>query len=219
MDAVISVRDDGTGIDADKLPHVFNLFMRATQPASRRYSGLGVGLTLVRRLVELHGGSVVARSEGEGRGSEFTVRLPTVHAEAREALRAAAAPPSVPAEAARRVLIVDDNIDSAESLAMVLRDGPHEVKIANSGAAAVEISAAFKPDAAIIDIGMPDMDGYEVAKRLRWLNGTKSTRLIALSGYGHESARARARDAGFDDYLVKPVEMEKILEVIGGKRT
>jgi two-component system CheB/CheR fusion protein len=213
-DAFITVKDDGIGIDAGKLPHVFDLFMRATRPADHKYGGLGVGLTLVRRLIELHGGTVLARSEGEGRGSEFTVRLPTVPARVSEAPPVAAARAS--AEVARRVLIVDDNIDNAESLAMVLRDGPHETKIANSGPVALEISAQFRPDAAIIDIGMPDMDGYEVARRLRRLNGSEKTRLIALSGYGDESARGRAWEAGFDEYLVKPVDTAKILELIGG---
>jgi two-component system CheB/CheR fusion protein len=212
-DAVIMVRDDGIGIEPGKLPHVFDLFMRVTQSRNQKYGGLGVGLTLVRRLVELHGGSVHARSDGEGRGCEFTVRLPAAQAP-REAPPVAKGE-SLPA-VARRVLIVDDNIDNAESLAMLLRRDSHEVEIANNGAAALEIAARFKPEAAVVDIGMPDMDGYEVARRLQRLNGSEKARLIALSGYADDSARGRAHAAGFDEYLVKPVDIARILELIGG---
>jgi two-component system, chemotaxis family, CheB/CheR fusion protein len=206
-EAVITVKDTGIGIDRDRLPDVFDLFMRATRSIDQRYGGLGIGLTLVRRIAELHGGRVEARSEGPGKGAEFVVRLPLIEAAAKDASlgggasQAGKVPP-------RRVLVVDDNTDNVESLAMLLRGRGHTVTTANSGARALTLARSFKPDVALIDIGMPDMDGYAVARELRRSRG--AVKLIALSGYGQAEARERARDAGFQEYLVKPASAEDI---------
>jgi CheY-like chemotaxis protein len=210
--ALISVEDDGSGIDPEKLPHVFDLFMRATRSIDQQYGGLGVGLTLVRRLVEMHAGTVRAESEGLGKGSRFTVSLPALAA---HAAAAPAVPEGTRAEASpRRVLIVDDSADNIDTLAMALSQGTHDVRTAASGARALEIAAEFRPEFVFIDIGMPGMDGYELARRLRAKASTADARLIALSGYGHAAARGSATDAGFADYLIKPVDPEKILRLI-----
>jgi CheY-like chemotaxis protein len=186
--------------------------MRATRSIDQKYGGLGVGLTLVRRLVELHGGNVQARSEGAGKGSEFIVKLPALPPQSD------AAGPIVErrhsGHAARRILVVDDSLDNAETLAMALRTGEHEVEVADSGRLALQIAARFHPDAVIIDIGMPDMDGYELARRLREGPGTQSATLVALSGYGHDAARQEAWQAGFDEYFVKPVDINRIVELL-----
>jgi two-component system CheB/CheR fusion protein len=210
--ALIRVEDDGAGIAPDDLPHVFDLFMRAARSIDQQYGGLGVGLTLVKRLVEMHGGAVRAESEGLGKGSRFTVCLPALPPQADS-------PPAVidsgnEGPSARRILIVDDSVDNVDTLAMALRTGPHEVRTAESGARALEIAAQFRPEFVFIDIGMPGMDGYELARRLREKETTASARLIALSGYGHAAARDSASDAGFAEYLVKPVDPRKILSLI-----
>ena len=211
-EAVVTVRDDGIGIEPAKVPQVFDLFMRATRSIDHKYGGLGVGLTLVRRLVELHGGLVLAHSDGPGRGSTFTVRLTALPQ------RMDRAPPLVPSRSARngarRVLVVDDSADQVETLGMILGAGGHTVRTARSGAEALELAAVFAPDVAILDIGMPDMDGLELARRLKALPGSERRVLIALSGYGEASARQRALDEGFDEYLVKPVDMDRILDLI-----
>jgi two-component system CheB/CheR fusion protein len=210
--ALIRVEDDGAGIAPDDLPHVFDLFMRATRSIDQQYGGLGVGLTLVKRLVEMHGGTVRAESDGLGKGSCFTVRLPAVLSQAHSL--PAVIDSSNEEPCARRILIVDDSVDHIDTLAMALRTGPHEVRIAESGARALEIAAQFRPEFVFIDIGMPGMDGYELARRLREKEATASARLIALSGYGHAAARDSASDAGFAEYLVKPVDPRKILSLI-----
>lgn len=210
---VIRVQDNGIGIPAEKLPHVFDLFMRATRSVDHQYGGLGIGLTLVRRLTELHGGSVAARSEGPGRGSEFIVRLPAITS----ASSAASTGQARSLEALtrkQRILIVDDNVDNAESLALTLRLSRQEVQVAASGIEALELARRFSPEACLIDIGMPHMDGCELARRLRELPATRSVRLIALSGYGQEDAKQRARDAGFDAYLVKPASADAIARAL-----
>jgi two-component system CheB/CheR fusion protein len=210
--ALISVEDDGSGIDPEKLPHVFDLFMRATRSIDQQYGGLGVGLTLVRRLVEMHGGTVRAESDGLGKGSRFTVSLPAL---APQAAAAPAVPESTRAEASpRRILIVDDSADNVETLAMALSQGTHDVRTAASGERALDIAAEFRPEFVFIDIGMPGMDGYELARRMREEEATAHARLIALSGYGHAAARGSATDAGFADYLIKPVDPEKILRLV-----
>jgi two-component system CheB/CheR fusion protein len=212
-EAVIRVRDNGIGIAPEKLPRVFDLFMRATRSIDQRHGGLGIGLTIVRRLTELHGGRVEAHSGGAGKGSEFVVRLPLLEAGA-QALSATVAPPEkTTAVAPCKVLVVDDNTDNLESTAMSLRLSQHEVVTAETGRRALALARSFQPDAVVIDIGMPDMDGFELATQIRGRD--EHTGLIALSGYGHESARDRGRSAGFDEYLVKPVSPEDLNEAIG----
>jgi two-component system CheB/CheR fusion protein len=203
-EAVLRVRDDGLGIPAALLPHVFDLFTQGDRSLARVEGGLGIGLTLVKRLVELHGGGVEAQSEGPGRGSEFVVRLPVPQWQANGAERAGQTvrPPVTP----RRVLVVDDNVDAAESLAMLLRVQRHEVRTAHDGPAALDAAAAFRPEVVLLDIGLPRMDGYEVARRLRGQADSQMTLLVALTGYGQDDDRRRAAEAGFDAYLVKPAD-------------
>ena len=209
-EVVVRVRDSGVGIPADMLAAVFDLFVQVEQPLDRSRGGLGIGLTLVRRLVELHGGSVSASSDGPGSGSEFVVRLPLVPV----ALGPAEAPRDARAAAPGRVLIADDNVDAADSLALLLRSVGYELRVAHDGPEAVGAAAEFRPDVAILDIGLPGMTGYEVARRLRADPGTRRTVLVAATGYGREEDRRMAVDAGFDHYLTKPVEFGLLLEAI-----
>ncbi len=201
---VIRVRDTGMGIASDHLSRVFDLFMQADASPTRATSGLGIGLTLVRHLVELHGGSVEAHSPGLGRGSEFVVRLPALDERPRGAARATPRALAVQESVPRRILVTDDNVEGAETLAMVLRRAGHEVQVAHSGARTLEIAAEFQPQVVFLDVGMPGMDGYETSRQLRDLAGFEDTLLVALTGYGKESDRQRAYEAGFDEFLVKP---------------
>ncbi len=207
----VIVRDDGVGIDSEMLPHIFDLFIQGEQPLDRRQGGLGIGLTLVKRLVELHGGVVTVASEGRGKGTEFTVQLPTV---ARPA--AATSPTHVVSATAnehgipRKLLIVDDNVDAAESLRMLLEMEGHQVEVAHEGEGALRKAETFKPHAALLDIGLPGMDGYELARRLRDAGDGNQPWLIALSGYGQDTHRRYAEDAGFDRYVVKPVDYDAL---------
>jgi signal transduction histidine kinase/PAS domain-containing protein len=208
---VITVRDNGVGIPAEMMPRIFDLFVQGAQKADRAEGGLGLGLTLVRRLVGMHGGTVQAHSEGPGRGSEFEIRLPRL------------TPAVVPVERrshttdpglARRVLLVDDNIDAVEIMKDVLASRGHIVVTAHDGPTALRAAAEFKPEVAVLDIGLPVMDGYELATLLRAQLGSAPPRLIALTGYGQESDRARTRAAGFDTHLVKPVEIAELVRSI-----
>jgi CheY-like chemotaxis protein len=209
-EAVIRVRDDGMGLPADLLPHVFDLFTQADRSLDRSQGGLGIGLTLVRSLVEMHGGQVEASSAGLGRGSEFIVRLPALAASQAAGRAASDRAQARPASPRLRVLVVEDNQDSAEMMAFVVRYDGHEVRLAHDGPAALEVARVFQPEVILCDIGLPGMNGYEVAQRLRQQPGFKQTPLIALTGYGQEEARQRAREAGFDYHLVKPVEPEAL---------
>jgi PAS domain S-box-containing protein len=211
--AVLRVRDNGIGIDPRHLDSVFDLFVQGHDEARARGAGLGLGLALVKRLVELHGGSVAARSEGAGRGAEFIVRLPlagAVHAE--PAVKKVAASSS----GARRVLVVDDNRDAAGSLAMLVGALGHDVREAYSGASALEAVPSFRPDLIVLDVGMPDMDGYETARRIRELPGGRDARIVAASGY--RANPAAARDAGMDDYLVKPLKLSVLQQLLSDTR-
>ncbi len=205
-EAVIRVRDNGMGISADLLPHVFALFTQAERSLDRSHGGLGIGLTLVRHLVEMHGGRVEARSEGPGRGSEFIVRLPALAQGSAAYTKEAIGERARPASGALKILVVEDNVDSAESMALLLRLNGHEVRIAHDGSSALAEAHSFVPQIVLCDIGLPGMDGYEVAARLREQEAFKQTPLIALTGYGQEESRRRAKEAGFDYHLVKPVE-------------
>ena len=204
--AVIRVRDEGIGISADFLPRVFELFVQADLGLDRSEGGLGVGLTLVRQIVELHGGTVDAASEGLGRGAQFSVRIPCLAEPGVRELPRVPGDPS--AEAVRRILIVDDNRDAADSLALLLRLSRHEVWTAYDGGAALSLAAEHAPEVVLLDIGLPGMDGYEVARRLRELPQTRESLLVALTGYGQAEDRERSNAAGFDDHLVKPVDID-----------
>ncbi len=204
----IEVRDNGAGIPASLLPEVFDLFRQGEHGPDRSQGGLGIGLTLVRQLVELHGGRVEARSGGLGQGASFTVRLPAA-TDAGGGSSPTEDGPCVP-PVASRVLVVDDDKAVAESTAMLLRLEGHEVRCANSGEAALRLCREFQPQAVLLDIGLPGQDGYETARKIRSLPGGAGLKLIAVSGYGHEAAVARGREAGFDRYLVKPVDPEKL---------
>ncbi len=203
----ISVKDDGIGIPPTVGSKIFEMFSQGQNAHGRGESGLGIGLALVKGLVELHGGTVEARSDGPGRGSEFVVTLPCGHVPARAHVPAAQA--SVPT-IARRILIADDNEDAADALAMFLRLAGHEVCTAHGGQAALKLASTFRPEVALLDIGMPDLSGYDVARQLRGSAANKGLRLIALTGWGQEDDKRRARDAGFDHHLTKPVDPRRL---------
>jgi PAS domain S-box-containing protein len=202
----IRVRDTGIGIPADLLGRVFDLFVQGDRSLARTQGGLGIGLTLVRKLVELHGGTVEARSAGPGRGSEFIVRLPTLPAGEPAPAGAALADGAAGREAGLRVLVVDDNVDAAESLALMLRLWGDEVLTVHDGPAALLAAAAQRPDVVLLDIGMPGMDGYEVARRLRADPAQAGAVLVAVTGWGQADDRRRSQEAGFAFHLTKPVD-------------
>ena len=217
---VLSVKDSGMGISPEMLPRIFDLFVQGKQSADRAEGGLGLGLTLVKNLVALHGGTVSARSEGTGRGSEFVVRLPVVSAEIqKEGSQPNPEPLATgPSPRPKRILIVDDNADAAELLGAVLRAVGHEVRIVNEPLSALALMPHFRPEIAILDIGLPVMDGYELAARLRALPDGAHCRLIAVTGYGQAHDRARSEAAGFAQHLVKPVDLPLLVKLIGEKR-
>jgi len=211
---VLRVRDSGIGISSDMLPRIFDLFVQADRRLERSHGGLGIGLTMVRKLVELHGGRVCAHSTGVGNGSEFVVRLPAVSeppaAEREPTVQTSAS--GVPP--ARRILVVDDNQDAANSLGMLLRLTGQEVQVAHDGLGALQAVRAFRPDVVFLDLGMPGMDGYEVARRLRDAPEVKGVVLVALTGWGQDEDRLRSQEAGFDHHLVKPIEPEALCALL-----
>jgi PAS domain S-box-containing protein len=211
-EAVIRVRDDGAGISPEALGSVFDLFVQGDQSLARSQGGLGVGLTVAKRITELHGGTIQAHSEGLGRGSEFVVTLPLAAGSANQAALGAAR--STPDAIARRILVVDDNEDAAQALAVLLRISGHDVSTAHGGEAALRLALSLRPDFLLLDLGMPGMDGYEVARRLRQDRGQR-LRLIAVSGYGTEADRRRSEAAGFDHHLTKPVNLTALLALLG----
>ncbi|HEX7045831.1 MAG TPA: response regulator [Burkholderiales bacterium] len=210
--AVIRVRDNGSGIPPHLLDQVFDLFAQADTPINRSRGGLGIGLSLVRGVAELHGGTVAAHSEGPGRGAEFTVRLPC-RPPPRPASTAADAPPPR-REPALRILVVDDNADSALGLTMCLEDRGHEVYVAHSGETGVEAALRHVPDVVLLDIALPGIDGYEVARRLRAHPATRDALLVAMTGFGGQPHRDRAIAGGFDHYLVKPLDHESLFALM-----
>ncbi|HET7369756.1 MAG TPA: ATP-binding protein [Gammaproteobacteria bacterium] len=206
-EAILSVRDQGYGIEPDLKPRIFELFTQSTQAIDRAEGGLGLGLALVHNLVTLHGGSVEALSGGRNCGSEFVVRLPRMHERPPEDRKEAAPAPAMPQDAAKpTVLVVDDYADAADSIAELLAMGGYPTQVAYDGPTALEAAAEYKPAIALVDIGLPAMDGYEVARRLRAMPGLENLVLVAVTGYGQESDRRRAKAAGFDEHLVKPLE-------------
>jgi PAS domain S-box-containing protein len=213
--AIIRVRDNGIGIAPELLPRIFDLFVQADRSLARSQGGLGIGLTLVKRLVEAHGGTVEVRSEGLGRGSEFTVRLPAL-AQRPEALPGDAHPLGVTAGGQpRRVLIVDDNVDAADSAALLLRMWGHQVHTVHDGLSVSQAVRDFRPEIILLDIGLPGMTGYEVAKHLRAQPALDSLVLAAMTGYGQDEDRRRSQEAGFNYHLTKPLDPTKLEALIG----
>jgi PAS domain S-box-containing protein len=213
-DVIVTVTDNGAGIPADKLSSIFDMFMQVDRTAGRSQDGLGIGLTLVKRLAEMHGGSIEAKSRGEGQGSEFVVRLPVLEkrAEASSPASDAAAQSSAPQ---RRILIVDDNKDSADSLAMLLEITGNQTFVAHDGEAAVEAIEKHRPEVVLLDIGLPKLDGHEVCRRVREQPWGKDIVVIALTGWGQEDDRRQSEEAGFNGHLVKPVDYDKLLKLLG----
>ncbi|HEV8578426.1 MAG TPA: ATP-binding protein [Thermoanaerobaculia bacterium] len=219
-EVLIRVTDTGIGISADLLPQIFDLFIQGNRSLDRTEGGLGIGLTLVRRLVELHGGSVAAHSAGPGRGSEFVVRLPVLQEPPAEGLPGQHADGSTSPVGRRRVWVVDDNRDAAESLSVLLQLWGHEVHVACNAQEALQLSASQqRPDAVLLDIGLPGMDGYELAKQLRGLPDWQRVLLVAVTGYGQGEDRRRSREAGFAHHLVKPVEPAKLHSLLASSFT
>jgi signal transduction histidine kinase/CheY-like chemotaxis protein len=213
-DLVLRVRDTGIGISSAMLPHVFDLFTQGDRSLAHSQGGLGIGLTLVRKLVDLHGGTVTVHSEGLGRGSEVAIRLP---------LGTPFQAPSEPAIArrgpSRHILVIEDNPDAREMLRILLEVDGHRVEVAEDGRQGVKMARSSRPEVALVDIGLPGLDGYEVARQMRALLG-RQVRLVALTGYGQPEDRRRAAEAGFDAHLIKPVSAEQIEEILeGGQAT
>ncbi len=206
------VTDSGIGISPDAQPRLFNLFSRVPGRSGHSEEGLGIGLALVRRLVELHDGQVSARSEGENAGSEFVVRLPVCASAGADALASALA--AAPDSIRRRVLVVDDNVDAVQSLTMLLEMAGHQVYQASGGVEGMELAAQHRPEVAVLDVGMPVMNGYELARNIRATDWGRHMHLIALSGWGQSDDKRRAREAGFDHHLVKPVSFEVLTDLI-----
>lgn len=210
-DALIEIADNGAGISPELLPQIFDLFVQSDRTLDRAQGGLGIGLAVVRRLVEMHGGRVTAHSDGIGGGSTFEIRLPLIEESDHDVTE-----PEVIKTTPRRVLIVDDNADAADMLALLLQLDGHEVQAVYSSRDAIARAQSFRPDVMLLDIGLPEINGYEVAEQLRAIPQLPDIHLVAVTGYGRPEDRARARAAGFDDHLVKPVEaieLKRVLEV------
>jgi CheY-like chemotaxis protein len=214
-DVTVAVRDNGAGIRSDVLAKIFDPFVQAERTYNRSQGGLGIGLTLARSIVALHGGAIEAHSAGPGLGSEFVVRLPLLQ---HPALASGMAPArAVTRITGQRILVVDDNVDAAETLSALLRCLGAEVLTVHDGRAALECVRAHKPSAAVLDIGMPGMDGYEVARRTRAEPDGAELLLIALTGWGNEEDRRRSREAGIDHHLVKPVDLDVLENLLAAR--
>ncbi len=211
-EVVISVTDNGSGISADMLPHIFDMFVQAQRSTDRSEGGLGLGLTLVKTLVTMHGGTVVAISEGVGRGSQFVIRVPGVTTTSLPDISDIAIARAHRSASARRVLVVDDNEDAADLLAETLRGAGHDVIVVHDPLGALDAVAGAQPDVAVLDIGLPVMDGYELATRVR--DASPNCRLIALTGYGQEHDLARSKAAGFAHHMIKPVDIAQLLLIV-----
>lgn len=215
-DAIVSVRDNGIGIPGDMLPRIFDMFTQVDRSLEQSQGGLGIGLTLVRRLVDLHDGTIEARSDGPDQGSEFVVRLPLIPPPlelppANDGLRVAALSGS-------RILVVDDNKDSADSLGMLLRLKANEIRTAYDGMEAVKVAETFRPELVLLDIGLPKLNGYDVARRIRQQPWGRDVILVALTGWGQDEDRRRSQEAGFNFHIVKPVELSALEKLLAGLR-
>jgi CheY-like chemotaxis protein len=216
-DAVVSVRDNGIGISGEMLSHVFDMFTQVDRSLEQSQGGLGIGLTLVRRLVEMHDGSIEVRSDGPGEGSEFVVRLPLLILPPSETL------PSNDGARAQalskcRILVVDDNKDSADSLGMLLRLKGNEIRTAHDGLEAVEVAEMFRPEFVLLDIGLPKLNGYDVARRIRQQPWGRDVILIALTGWGKAEDRRLSQEAGFNFHIVKPVDLAALEDLLAGSQ-
>jgi two-component system CheB/CheR fusion protein len=207
------VKDTGVGIAPEVLPRVWDLFVQGDRDLDRAHGGLGIGLTVARRLVELHGGRIEAHSEGLGKGTEFVVNLRTLQMTTEE-VPVHVTPPALPQRTAE-ILLVEDNVDAAESLAMLLEALGHRVRSVSDGLAALEAAGADRPEVMLVDIGLPGIDGYEVARRIRRHPDLKEVTLVALTGYGREDDERKAMAAGFDVHLTKPVDPDALQGLIG----
>ena len=215
-DAVLTVRDTGVGIRPEVLPLIFDLFVQGSDTMARSEGGLGLGLTIVKRLVTLHGGTVSASSPGPNRGSEFVVRLPRLPGEHQETQPI---PPEEAASRARHILVIEDNPDFREGLRLLLESWGHRVEEASTGAEGLDIVRRRRPEIVLIDLGLPGIDGYAVARALRSAPGGEALLLIAITGYGRPSDRQRAQEAGFDAHLTKPVSPPELAALLVSKRS
>jgi CheY-like chemotaxis protein/two-component sensor histidine kinase len=216
--AVMRMRDSGIGIAAEDLPRIWRPFTQVDTSLERRRSGLGIGLTLVRTLVELHGGAITATSAGPGKGSEFVLKLPLAGraATAKGESRAGAEPSAL---SGRRILVVDDNIDAAESFASLLRLMDNDVRTAPDGPTALRVAREYRPELVLLDIGLPGMNGYDVARELRRELGNGRMLIVAVTGYGAPEDRHRSAEAGFDAHFVKPIEIGDLQALVASRKT
>ncbi len=214
-DAVVTVKDPGIGIAADQLSRIFEMFTQVDSSLEKSHGGLGIGLTLVKRLVEMHGGSVKARSEGLGKGSEFVVRLPLV-IEASQSQASIGDDEPTAAMALLRILVVDDNRDGADSLAEMLTIMGNNTQTAYDGKQAVDMAKEYQPDVILLDIGLPKLNGYEACRLIRQQPCCKSAVLIAVTGWGQDEDRRRSREAGFDHHFVKPLDPQVLMTLLAG---
>jgi len=213
-DVVVSVKDTGIGIAADQLPRIFEMFTQVDRSLEKSQGGLGIGLTLVRRLVEMHGGRVEARSEGAGKGSEFVVRLPLVIEASKPQESGGVA--EHPVKSSHRILVVDDNRDGADSLSEMLKIMGNDTRTAYDGQEGVDVAAAFRPDVILLDIGLPKLNGYEACRRIREQSEGNGVVLIAVTGWGQDEDRRRSQEAGFDHHMVKPVDPQALMKMLAG---
>ena len=211
------MRDNGIGIPSDMLPRIFEMFTQVDRSLEQSQGGLGIGLTLVRRLVDMHDGSIEARSDGPDQGSEFVVRLPLLFSRHLNTPRRDGPAVKRP-ERHGRILVVDDNKDSADSLGMLLRLKGNDIRTAHDGLEAVEVAETFHPELVLLDIGLPKLNGYDVARRIRQQPWGRDVILVALTGWGQDEDRRRSQEAGFNFHIVKPVELAALEELLAGAK-
>jgi CheY-like chemotaxis protein/anti-sigma regulatory factor (Ser/Thr protein kinase) len=216
-DVSVKVRDNGVGIPPEMLPRIFEMFTQIDRTLERSQGGLGIGLTVVQRLVEMHGGSIEARSEGHGMGSEFIVRLPAVQSVVHDERIGGEERQASPASR-YRILVVDDNKDAASSLSMMLKILGNEVRTAHDGEEGVAAAAEYRPDLIVLDVGMPKLNGFEACRRIREQSWGKGIFIVALTAWGQEEDKRRSQEAGFDHHVVKPVEPADLEELLGSLR-